>query len=232
LIGGLATPRTVSEPVILAPHRLARPVFNDLTQTLSWAIEDKDGQWLSLSLPHDGDQNSAMLADLETIAQSTWNGRIIALADVEGGHYRLRPFALWDGDKLTSLGLDAVPKSKEPVRMGFASRLVSGLADRLSNLPRQFVPLPKGATHLLLANCWQRLVEMAEIGIGVPRDYAGGLRLCARRLTDAGLPALGEAMDRVHTDAKPNPAAYFRACYMIRLAQRQMIDAPIVLPIG
>lgn len=233
LTGGLATARTVTEPVILAPGRLSRPVFDDLSQTLSWAVEDDEGVWLSLSLDHDGDRGSAIMTALEKMTDGGWTGAIVALASVDGGQYVLRPFALLDKDKVISLGLDPLPEPKKSVFGGFAGRLVSDLAEKFGRLPKQFIALPKSATQLLLSICWQRLLEMSEIGLSLGREKSvAQIRDCARRLTDAGLPNLGEAMAHVYGEGKPTPSHYFHACYMVRLAQRTMIYLPVVRPVA
>jgi hypothetical protein len=233
LTGGLATTRTVLEPVVLAPGRLSRPTFDDLSQSLSWAIEDCDGAWLSLSLEHDGDRGSAMMTALEKITDGGWGGAIVALASVEGGHYVLRPFALLETDKIFSLGLDALPVPAKPGFSAFAGRFLADLAEKFGRLPKQFVALPKSATQLLLATSWQRLLEMAEIGIAQQREQSvARITDCARRLTDAGLPSLGEALSNVYAQGKPSAVAYFRACYRVRLAQRNLIDLPIVRPVA
>jgi hypothetical protein len=232
LTGSLSVPHRVSEPVILAPRRISRPIFDDLTQKLSWAIEDSDGRWITLNLEHGRDKN-AVMTSLEAIAESGWTGAIIALASLDGDQFVLRPFALLEKDKLFCLGLDPMP---QPPKQGFgifASRFVADMRERLGRLPRQFAPMPKSTTQTLLSTCWQRLVEMAEIGIGLSRDQSiAQIKAYEQRFIDAGLPQVGAALGQIYTDGKATPSTYFRACYTIRLAQRQLINLPMVMPVG
>jgi hypothetical protein len=231
--GSLSKPRTISEPVILAPRRMAKPIFDDLSQTLSWAVEDSEGRWLSLDLEHDSQQGTAMMASLETMTQSGWRGAIVALASVEGGHYVLRPFALLEDEKLFSLGLDPLPQAKKATFGGFAGRVLTDIANQLGRLPQQFAPLPKSSTQMLLASCWQILVEMAEIGVALNREKSiNDIAICARLLTDAGLPSLAVAIALIKQSEKLSQSAFLQAAYAIRLAQRQLTSLPIVQPIA
>jgi hypothetical protein len=232
-MGGLATPRVVSEPVILAPARLAKPQFDELSQSLTWAIEDSERRWLSLSLPHDGDRGTAMITALESMIQAGWSGAIVALASVEGSAYALRPFAVWHESTIFSLGLDALPQSKKPALLGFGRRILGDLAQQLTRLPTQFTHYPKSTTQMLLASSWQVLVEAAEIGLGVGRDKSrADLARHSHMLTDAGLTSVGEAMSRIYHESKPSPVDFFKAAYLVQLAQHQLTSLPLVRPIA
>jgi hypothetical protein len=232
LLGDIGKPARLQEPVIISPRRISRPRFDDLAQTLTWAVEDKDGAWLSLSLEH-GRHKGAVLDALEKIADAGWTGSIVALASIDGPKFRLAPFALIEKDKLFCLGLDAMPTPPKPTLGALTSRFVADLRERLGNLPREFITAPTPVTMRLLADCWQHMVEMAEIGISLNRtQFETGLARLVRRLDDAGLVGLGQVLNGVIAESKIAPNAYYKACCALTLARRQMIGLPYVIPIA
>lgn len=164
----LAAPPPAAVPVILYPARIAPVAFDDLTQSLTWPLMDRAGQWLALSLEHDesgGGLGARRIAALEAAlgdARAAKPFAIVALARPEGDALGLTPMALWGESPLL---LDFAPRAAAPPDRG----LVAGLVARLRKAGDHFAPRPPpdragGTLKHLTAAALDVLVDTAETG--------------------------------------------------------------------
>jgi hypothetical protein len=220
------------EPVIIAPHRLARPSFDDLTQVLSWPVEDCQGRWISLSLAY-GRDRPGLLEGVEKMAASGWSGTIIALGSIEGNRFRLRPIAFADSRAICNLGLDDISAFIKPNLVRSASHLIRGVATYLGQRPSTFANQPPSATIALISHAWRAFTDIAEIGV----DQNGGqvtatMGEIASRMADAGFHAISRTLaEFASADTKARPASFLKASYALVLARRHTLEMHWLSPI-
>ena len=221
----------VFEPVLLKPRRAARPAFEELSQSLSWPVEDSQGQWMSLSLAH-GSDRQALMAAVEKIAASGWLGTIVVLASIDGQIFRLRPIALCDGGDLYNLGLDDIVPLAGSSLAQRAARLMRNMSATLGMRPQAFVFAARLKTAEVIDAAWQTLIEMIEFGL----DQSGGMAEKsignhAHYLSELGFHRLSQTIAAVASANRQNrPTAFLSASYAIFLAKRMTLDLPRLMP--
>lgn len=218
------------EPVFIRPRRLARPLFDDLAQVLSWPVEDGQGRWISLSLAHGRDRN-ALFEAVEKMAVAGWSGTVVALASIDGQVFRLRPIAFGDGEAICNLGLDDIAAFTKPSLARTATHLVRDVAAFLGRRPLSFSTSPPSATVELINDAWQSLIDAAEIGVD---HHGGGVTVAghnASRMSNAGFQTLGQVLDIFSSaDREQRPAAFLKASYALSLARRLTLEMPWLWP--
>ncbi|ESQ80360.1 hypothetical protein [Asticcacaulis sp. YBE204] len=215
------------ELVLLRPAALARPEFDDLSQVLTWPVQDKKGRWVALSLEH-GRDRAATLDALQKAAESGWSGVIVALGSIEGRHFRLRPVALIDNDKGYNPGLDDFDTL---TRDGIGRKTTSWLRDMkaaFGQTPKAFVRLPPSQASQTVKAVWQSLLDALEIGPGqAMRIVSGHLERHAQNLHNVGFPTLGDVVGKcARVESADAPGAFLKAAAALSLSRRLMIGLP------
>ena len=219
LAGRLTAPAPMLEPVILRPRRTDTPWFDDLAQTLCWPVEDEDGTWIALSVPHNPDRQ-AHSDHVASLLTSGFGGAIVVAATIAGPRFDLRPIALADANGIRSLDFDRAGAGK------------TGLTGRIAALWQRgrpgFVPAPKSATIVLLDGIANELTGIAEMGcraLGSDGDHR--LAGLAERASRFGLDSIAGAVGGLRTAADLAPAL-LAARYRIDQLRRQMTALPLV----
>ncbi len=156
LVGRLAAPAAAQEPVVLWPKRTGRPWFDDLTQQLHWALEDRDGQWLAVSLGNNPDRPAHLDHLASAVFRPGFSGAVIAIASVAGAAFELRPMALFDEDGVRSLDF------QEPsIRKRSFSDFLQTYSRRNRSAP---VPYAKSAGISVVDKAAAELTGIADTG--------------------------------------------------------------------
>jgi hypothetical protein len=219
------------EPVLITPHRVGRPSFDDLTQVLSLPVEDCQGRWISLSLAH-GRDRPGLLAGVDKMASSGWSGTVIALGFIEGHKFRLRPIAFADGGAICNLGLDDMAAFTKPNLARSASHLIRGVATYIGQRPSSFANQPPSTTIALINHSWRALTDIAEIGVDQNGDQVSAtMGELASRMADAGFQAIGRTLAELGSSSmSERPVTFLKASYAVALARHHTLEMPWLSP--
>jgi hypothetical protein len=205
--------------LIIYPSLIAPPYFDDLTQQLIWPVADADGQWLALTLDHDGGASTAIQA-LEANVRSGWKGMILVRIERYGYRLSLRPITLFAEENPIDLSLWQPPwhrPRQEP-------SAVSNWQTRLRpSQARRFSVVQRNATEVAVVNAWRHLLDRAVVGPSLARTLDDQLIAHADQLESYGLARLGALLRQAH-----DGAGLLLAAYGLIVARQQGVMLPLL----
>jgi hypothetical protein len=206
---GLSERSSVADYVVLYPQRFLARTFEGPTQTLSWEIEDDEGETLLLRLEY-SDVSAAAVERLDTLQPESGIG-IVAQLNSSARILSARPLSLLRRTKhvVDNLFLD------EPPPVGRGQALLGKLRAALATPPsgRSVEPevQPMDATYRMLGDLNGLLLSIAERGSIAHAGYADALTSVLRKLQDGGLALLDP-------ESTIDSAVVLRARYLSHLA--------------
>jgi len=230
LIGRLGAPHAASEAVLIQPRRVARPWFDDLSQSLIWPVADQDGLWIGLSVEHGRDRQT-LIAALEAVASRGWRGAITALASVANRSFVLKPVALADGERLFNLGLDDIGTLTAFGGFTKAAERMREIGSRFGFRPRVFDSVADSPPRMALSAAWQALVDISELGMdALSAEHSAGLERAASGLCAVGLYGVAEQLGRAERAASEERwHRLLGASYAVHCARQWTLDLPLLV---